>query len=621
MKRAASVLLAFCLIIGLTAGSASAASSDALSAQQTVQAMGIITGDGSGDLNLSGGVTRAQFAKMMIAASTLKDTVSASAKVSPFKDVKYTNWAAAYIQAAVTAGYLSGYTDGTYRPDNGVKLEEAVSAVLKMLGYSATDFSGAFPDAQLAKYAALGLNENVSAVKGQALTRQDCMFLFYNLMSVKNKSGSYYATMLGYTVNSSGEINYSSLVLTNTDGPFIIEDSSWTSSLPFSSGGASVYLNGTASSLSSAETYGVYYFNKSMKTVWLYNNRVTGTYTAAAPNTSAPTSVTVAGNSYTLSTSEAAYAFSNTGSFRLGDTVTLLLDMDGEVAGVLSPGVVSAAVCGVVSATGTTTYTDSTGSSHSNSNVTVVATDGSSYKYNYSGSAIDVGDLVTVTYSGGYLNVTETGGSALDGTVDSAASGIGTYSFAPDVQIIDTTINGSYCVTYPSRLAGIYLSSSNVRYYSLDSAGKINRLILSDVTGDMYKYGILLSALVKSDTTNGLSISGTYKYVIGGVSTSASSSKAFSATSGAVQIELINGSIYKMVALNRITVASVGASYVTASDGTKYTMADNIPVYLYNNDSYTLTTLSAVSASSNSLYGYYDKAISSGGRIRVIIAY
>ena len=32
---------------------------------------------------------------------------------------------------------MTGYTDGTFRPDETVKLEEACAAVLKLLGYEA----------------------------------------------------------------------------------------------------------------------------------------------------------------------------------------------------------------------------------------------------------------------------------------------------------------------------------------------------------------------------------------------------------------------------------------------------------------------------------------------------
>ena len=141
-------------LCSLAAPFADAAATNAATVQQTVSALGIMAGDENGNMNLTQGVTRAQLAKMMIAASTYKDTISQTASSSPFKDVSYKYWGASYIKTAVTAGWIMGYTDGTYRPDDGVKLEEAVSSILKMLGYTTSDFAGAFPDAQLATYAA-----------------------------------------------------------------------------------------------------------------------------------------------------------------------------------------------------------------------------------------------------------------------------------------------------------------------------------------------------------------------------------------------------------------------------------------------------------------------------------
>jgi len=337
MKRTISTTIALCLIISLTLSSAYAASDRASSALQTVQVLGIINGDENGSLNLSANVTRAQFAKMMIAASSYRDTVSATASSSPFKDVSYTYWAASYIQQAVTAGWLTGYTDGTYKPDNSVKIEEAATAVLKMLGYPSSSFTGSYPEAQLAKYQALGLNDNILETQGSYLTRQDCVYLFYNLMGTLNTGGKYYAVTLGYTVTTSGEVDYTSLVSANLKGPFIAADSSWSASLPFALSSATVYRNGTLSSPSAISAYDVTYYNAGMRSIWVYGNRVTGTYTAASPSNSAPTSVTVAGNTYTIGTAAAACALSNAGSFKIGDIVTLLLGRSGDVAGVISP--------------------------------------------------------------------------------------------------------------------------------------------------------------------------------------------------------------------------------------------------------------------------------------------
>jgi len=43
----------------------------------------------------------------------------------------------------------------------------------------------------------------------------------------------------------------------------------------------------------------------------------------------------------------------------------------------------------------------------------------------------------------------------------------------------------------PSRLSGVTLSDLDVRYYTVNDAGQIDRLILNDVTGDLWSYGVL----------------------------------------------------------------------------------------------------------------------------------
>jgi hypothetical protein len=614
MKKLAAFLIALSLAIGIAVPAIPAAAADD-SVLQAVQALGILNGDENGDLNLSDNVTRAQFAKMMVAASSYKDTVSATASASPFKDVRYTHWAASYVQAAVAAGWVTGYTDGTYRPDNAVTLEEAVSAVLKMLGYTTSDFVGAFPEAQLAKYAALGLNDNISKTQGQALTRQDCMYLFYNLMGTKTQSGSYYAATLGYTVNSQGELDYSSLILDAMKGPYVVKDTAWYAALSLNTATVSVYLNGTASSLSAVSLYDVYYYNTNMNTIWVYRNQASGVYTAASPSAAAPSTVTVGGNSYTISTSAAGYALSTVGTYKIGDTVTLLLGMEGDVVAVASADELNITKYGFVTDTGTTTYTDSTGNKYTKDTVSVACTDGSTYQYEYDNSAFSTGTLVKVSISGGKLTIAGLSTKTLSGTVNAAATALGSYAFADDVQIIDATANGSFTTIYPERLAGLSLTSGSVRYYVLNDAGEIAILILSNVTGDAYDYGILTGI-----NTSGASA--TYQYVVNGTSGSGGSgSIAYIASEGPVQIELVGSSVYWVKSLTSVTLTSLNSLY--AMNGTtRYTLASSVGVYVYDGEDYYQSSISAVSdTDSYRLVGYYDKAEAQGGRMRIIIAY
>ena len=136
-------------------------------------------------MNLSGNVTRAQFVKMMTAASTYRDSVGAGYGYSLFKDVKSDHWASEYIKLAVEQGWITGYVDGTFRPNNTVTLEEACTALLRMLGYDSSSLAGTFPTAQLSKASAVGLLDGMTATRGQKLTRSDCVSLFNNLLTAE----------------------------------------------------------------------------------------------------------------------------------------------------------------------------------------------------------------------------------------------------------------------------------------------------------------------------------------------------------------------------------------------------------------------------------------------------
>ena len=83
---------------------------------------------------------------MAVNATGTGDQVG-EASTSPYPDVPRTHWAAGYVQAGVQAGLISGYLDGTFRPSNQITLAEGATIVLKLLGYTAEDFSGAIPPA------------------------------------------------------------------------------------------------------------------------------------------------------------------------------------------------------------------------------------------------------------------------------------------------------------------------------------------------------------------------------------------------------------------------------------------------------------------------------------------
>ncbi len=615
MKRIGAWILTVCLVLGLAAAPASAA--DSATIQATVQALGIMVGDENGSMNLSANVTRAQFCKMMVAASVYKDTVDEEGGMSLFSDVRASHWAAEYIRVAVEQGWFQGYSDGTFRPEKTITTEEAAAALLRLLGYEDSDLAGTYPNAQLSKFRALGLGDGISVSRGQTVSRSDAMYMFYNLMTAQTKSGSVYATTLGYTLTAGGELNYAGIVENDLSGPYT-RNPGEALQLPFSGGNITVYLNGTAASLSDVDTYDIYYYNENLRTVYAYSNRVTGTYTAASPSTMSPSLVTVAGVSYEVSTASAAYKLSAMGGFSLGDQVTLLLGMDGTVADVIAAAENDEITYGVVVGSTQKSYTDESGAVQTSSVVRVACTDGVVREYETAGTYRN-GAMVSISYAGSQSGVRSLSSRSLSGKVSTDGTKIGDYTFAENVQILDTDEYGGYRRIYPSRLAGCTLKSSDVRWYTTDSGGNITHMILDDATGDVQTYGVLTRV---EELVSGMTVSGQYGYIQNGQSGTIMGSTVYNVTTGGARFLYDDeGQLQGIRNLERMTVTRLTSSTAQSSSGT-WKVAEDVQVYLRNGSTYSLVNIASISdLEQYSVTAYYDDlGYSAGGLVRVIVA-
>ena len=481
LTRLLSTLLAACLSMSLLCTGSLAVSDSAK--LETIQVLGILSGDGSGNLNLSSSVTRAQFVTMMVAASSHKDAVGSYGS-SLFKDLKGDHWASPYVKVAVEQGWMSGYVDGTFRPDNAVTLEEACTAVLKLLGYKMTDLNGAFPAAQLNKAQELGLRSQLNRAQGQTMTYEDCAVLLYNALTANTASGGAYGSTLGFTV-ANGQVDTSTVLLSSLKGPFVASEGT---QLPFAP--VSVYRNDKVSESGELNKYDVYYYSESLQTVWIYTRRAAGRITAVSPSASAPTAVTVAGTSYQLGSSAVASKISSLNGGGVGEVVTLLLGMDNEVADVVTGEEADSVFYGVVQ-TATRSLVEDNGADVLQ-RVAVMCTDGITRTVNVDKSLnYPAGWMVRIDVTPEGENVTAIENRTISGTVSADATMLGDRKLADDVQILDTTTEGVAGTVRPSRLSGTKLNMLNVRYYTLNDNGEIDRLILNDVTGDLWKYGVL----------------------------------------------------------------------------------------------------------------------------------
>ncbi len=332
MKRIVGAAIAFALVL-LSAVSAFAVEKSAgLSEQKIIEIVGaleIMQGDENGNLNLENSVTRAEFVKMAVSASPYKDDAGVKAAYSVFPDVQAGHWAAGYIRTAVDAGWIKGYLDGTFRPSGNVTLEEGVTIVLKLLGYTDADFIGSYPEGQIAKYKSLKLNTGISAETGDELTRRECMYLIYNTLCTYNKSGVPYCQTIGAAADSDGNIDYSALVEDKKEGPYIVTDlSSWMNDISATDSFV-YYKDGKTVNSSDIELYDVLYYSPEFSSVWIYDDKTAGIIEGYLPDKYSPQSIVVSGVTYNIAPAGSYEGNLSDGVFSPEESVVLLFGEDG----------------------------------------------------------------------------------------------------------------------------------------------------------------------------------------------------------------------------------------------------------------------------------------------------
>ena len=96
-------------------------------AVSTLSAMGIVKGDSDGKFNPNAPITRAEFAAIAARFDDKANTTTAD-----FSDIA-SHWAKNEISAASNNGWITGYPDGTFRPDNKITRAEAMTLVNRVL--------------------------------------------------------------------------------------------------------------------------------------------------------------------------------------------------------------------------------------------------------------------------------------------------------------------------------------------------------------------------------------------------------------------------------------------------------------------------------------------------------
>ncbi len=177
MKKAVIFIITLTLLLSSVTVSYAANFSDISgtnyeNAVTTLASMNIITGYSDGTYRPDSLVSRAEMATILI--KTVDKINYENVVGVPFEDVR-AHWAESYITLAYSLGAINGRSDASFAPNGKVTHVEAVAMLLRSMGYADVSLAGNWPSNYLNKARELGLFENIEVnEKGSAnATRGD----------------------------------------------------------------------------------------------------------------------------------------------------------------------------------------------------------------------------------------------------------------------------------------------------------------------------------------------------------------------------------------------------------------------------------------------------------------
>lgn len=682
-KQVLSLVTAVALCLGLVCTSA-LASTDGTEVERT-EAVSVLSGLGIvdiGNYQPNAVLTRAQFCKLAVLAEGHGDQVK-SAYRTLFSDVPATSEAAPFIHLAYEEGLISGYSNGSFGADAPVTVSQTVAAVLCLLGYSSDDIGPFWPEDYMTKASALGLLDDMTKTADQSLTQGDAVLLLYRLLHQTSKDGKDFIANLAAATeqsvvildndaeaddgtlhtaqvySSSGQVAYyeqdmaisdglvgrRGTLLLNTSGQIcgFLPDSNTYKVLSLVSTAADritdandkFYLISSSTTVvadGEKQTYGNCWYDLDSRDVTLFYSdagsidlivaadgekykgvTLTGYYENAVPNSTAPTTVTLLG----IDLPVADGAVKSLSQFKVGERMTVVLNGAGAVTAAYSTSEKRADVYGVLGTTGT----EKTQITLTNGLIAVGAlTNG-----NTTASTLK-GCLVRVNSSGvGKLTVSKPTGRSVSAPLNVQAKTLGSLPLAEDVKLYDRVGASLVAQVELEDILDAVVPASQIECVITNDAGAVSVLLLKDVTGNAYTYGVLHAGVQEGGEGNMTYTNNTVCVENSEGTTAAliTGTRVTDGTLGGVA-ESGEGKIAGIVTLT--TVRNVSRSDLSDLDGTSYVVLDGVrvpisdKVQVYNTSTQQWTTLSVAKSFTDSFTVYYSGKLGEDARVRVIYA-
>ena len=188
LKKTLVLLVVFAMILS-TVMPAFAASTDTygLDCEEEVarlQALKVVTGYEDGSFKPENTITRAEMAVILCKMVGIDEVTCNENKSVPskFSDVAVNEWYTGYINVAAGKGFLSGFPDGTFRPNDQLTMNQVLTLCVNALGrgeYVAT--MGAWPANYITEATKLGL---LDGVKTSDANRGNVAIIVWNTLEV-----------------------------------------------------------------------------------------------------------------------------------------------------------------------------------------------------------------------------------------------------------------------------------------------------------------------------------------------------------------------------------------------------------------------------------------------------
>jgi hypothetical protein len=190
LKKALALVVVFAMMLSTVAFAAPSLTSDienqdVKEAVARLAAFGIVAGKEDGLYHPDEELTREQFAKLVVEALGLGEAAEAGKGSSMFSDVQPDRWSAGYINVAAGQGIVKGTGDGLFSPEAPVTYPEAVTMLVRALGYKDEFLPGAWPANYVAKAADLNITDKVRYSVRGTVDRGSAALMVDNTLDAK----------------------------------------------------------------------------------------------------------------------------------------------------------------------------------------------------------------------------------------------------------------------------------------------------------------------------------------------------------------------------------------------------------------------------------------------------